>query len=293
MSTYSIKDLEKLSGIKAHTIRIWEKRYALIEPARTGTNRRLYSDSDLRRIINVAILSREGIRISVLASLSNREIDERVALLSREKVKPEGQVESLIVAMIDLDEAALDTVLSGSIGRLGFEATFETIVFPFLRRVGLLWQTGSVNPALEHFITNILRNRIISAIDAIPRSERSDTTRRVLLFLPDNELHEIGLLYYAYLLKRDGHELLYLGQMMPLDALSEVTEHWRADMVVTGTITHSTISSPDDYVMSLSELFHGRRVLVSGLLADAAERLKLNNVFPVRSGNELTGLVNS
>lgn len=286
MSAYSIKDLEKLSGIKAHTIRIWEKRYSLIEPVRTGTNRRLYSDSELRKIINVGVLTRNGIKISHVARLSDPEIDEKVAYLLTGNRLSDSHIDGLIIAMMDLDEQSLNSILLRSIMNNGFEVTLETLVFPFLRRIGLLWQTGSVNPAQEHFITNILRQKIITAIDSLS-VPLSASVKRVMLFLPDNELHELGLLYWAYLVKKRGHNMIYLGQMMPVDSLSDINNSWRPDIIITGTISRSTDSTPAEYVKELSKIFKGKLVLVSGLLAEAAEKKRYVNVVAVRSSGEL------
>ncbi|TFH33129.1 MAG: MerR family transcriptional regulator, partial [Bacteroidia bacterium] len=233
MSAYSIKDLERLSGIKAHTIRIWEKRYSLFEPSRTGTNRRLYSDEDLRKIINVGLLTRHGIKISHISRLTGTELDEKAAFLGRENSFTENHIDSLVIAMIDLNEDEVNDIIMKSVMNTGFEETFENKVFPFLRKIGILWQTGSVNPAQEHFITNILRKRIIIATDSLPRS-RGETLKRVLLFLPDSELHDLGLLYYSYLVKKNGNEMIYLGQMMPLDSLDQLNMKWKPDIIVTG-----------------------------------------------------------
>lgn len=291
MSAYSIKDLERLSGIKAHTIRIWEKRYSLFEPSRTGTNRRLYSDEDLRKIINVGLLTRHGIKISHISRLTGTELDEKAAFLGRENSFTENHIDSLVIAMIDLNEDEVNDIIMKSVMNTGFEETFENKVFPFLRKIGILWQTGSVNPAQEHFITNILRKRIIIATDSLPRS-RGETLKRVLLFLPDSELHDLGLLYYSYLVKKNGNEMIYLGQMMPLDSLDQLNMKWKPDIIVTGTVTYSAALTPEAYITELSSIFPGKMVLVSGLLADAAGDGSPDNIIPVRSPAELVGYLN-
>lgn len=287
MSHYSIRDLEKLTGVKSHTIRIWEKRYNLIDPVRSETNRRLYSDSDLRKLINVAVLTRNGIKISHIAKLGPEEIDDKVALFLRESQKKDNYIDGMVIAMVELNEEALSSVLLSAVIRNGFEETFEDIVFPFLGRVGLLWQTGSITPAQEHFVTSFLRQKIVSATDSLVIN-RPPEPKRIVLFLPGNELHEMGLLYFNYLIRKNGHITLYLGQMTPLDALTEVDEVWNPGYLLTGTLSGFTDESADSYVKTLSEMFPEKRILVAGLLAGEPTETGKINVFPVKNGADLT-----
>jgi len=152
---YTIKDLEKLSGIRAHTIRIWEKRYGILSPGRTNTNRRRYNDDDLRKLINISILNRSGFKISKIASMSFREIEDKVSFIFQDVNQTDTQIESLMIAMINLDELSFNELINRSILNRGFEDTFTGIVFPFLKRVGVLWVTGSITPAQEHFVSNL------------------------------------------------------------------------------------------------------------------------------------------
>ena len=161
MDRYTLADLEKLTGIMAGTIRIWERRYRIIKPHRTDTNRRWYDDDDLKRIINIAILNRSGLKISKIASLTGPEIAGMVASLTRESPDTETQIDSMIVAMTEFNENAINDILMRSIINTEFEVTFENIVFPFLRRVGVMWHTGSVDIGAEHFVSNIFRKRLI------------------------------------------------------------------------------------------------------------------------------------
>lgn len=286
MSHYSIRDLEKLSGIKSHTIRIWEKRYNLIKPERSQTNRRLYSDSDLRKLINVAVLTRNGIKISHIAKLSLEEIDDKVAVLLRENQKKDNYIDGMVMAMVELNEDVFSSVLLRAVIRNGFEETFENIVFPFLARVGLLWQTGAINPAQEHFVTSFLRQKIISATDSLVVN-RSPVQKRVALFLPGNELHEMGLLYYNYLIRKNGHTTIYLGQMLPLEALTEVDTVWDPGFLLTGTLSGFTDEPAFQYVKILSEMFPEKIILVAGLLAGEAAETGKKNIFPVHNTADL------
>ncbi|MDX5478997.1 MAG: MerR family transcriptional regulator, partial [Cyclobacteriaceae bacterium] len=165
MSTYSIKDLEQLSGIKAHTLRIWEQRYSLLSPKRTDTNIRYYDDEDLKLILNVALLNDNGIKISKIASMSSEEMREQVVKMTEKSLTHDDQIHALTICMIEMDEERFDKVLSTNILKIGFEQTMMNIIYPFMSKIGVLWQTGAINPAQEHFISNLVRQKLIVAID--------------------------------------------------------------------------------------------------------------------------------
>jgi MerR family transcriptional regulator, light-induced transcriptional regulator len=264
MGTYSIKDLEKISGIKAHTIRMWERRFQLIEPQRTDTNIRLYSDCDLKRLLNISILNHHGIKISHIAGLSDSEIKSRVLDLSLDGRSSNVQVESLIVAMLELDEIKFTNTLSASIIKFGFENTVENILFVFLNRVGVLWQAGTINPAQEHFMTNLIRQKLFVAIDNEMQSA-SVSGPRITLFLPENDLHEIGLLFFNLIARKEGLEVVYLGAAVPIEDLLQVNKVRPADIFM--TLFVSSISKADMEVMLLKyrEMFPEVPFLVSGL----------------------------
>ncbi len=286
MENYTIKDLENLSGIKAHTIRVWERRYAILQQHRTATNRRRYGDEELRRIINISILHRIGFKISLIAKLSDSEIKEKVSSLSKEISQSGIPLNSLTVAMIDHNETAVNELLIRFIINRGIEAAFTDIVFPFLNRIGLKWQTGSADIGSEHFITNIFRQKIISSIDNLS-SPLKPGNKRIILFLPENELHELGLLFYCFILKKMGHETLYLGQSNPLFSVVKINNQWKADLIVTGLMSGLPNIQPDEYVNQLCKSFPDQKVLVSGILAEIADKMKHPNIFPIRSVDDL------
>jgi DNA-binding transcriptional MerR regulator len=286
MDRYTLSDIEKLTGIMAGTIRIWERRYRIVKPHRTDTNRRWYDDDDLKRILNISILYRKGIKISKIAALSGRDIEEKVALLTKESTDSDTLIDSLIMAMTELNEDAVNDILMRSIINTGFEETFTSVVFPFLRRVGVMWHTGSIDIGAEHFVTNIFRKRLITAIDSVIPTANPHKMN-VVLYLPENELHEMGLLFYTYIIRRAGHDVLYLGQSTPLNALKDVSERWHADMLVTGALTMLPFTSPEDYLKQLSSAFREQKILVSGVLAYAASVLNLNNIFAIGSVSDL------
>ena len=286
MRHYTLYELEKLTGILAATIRVWERRYNIINPKRTDTNRRWYDDDDLRRLINISIVYHSGIKISKIAKYSGSELEEKAEFLTRDSFISDTPIKSLIVAMLSFNANAVNEILLRSIINIGFEETFSSVVFPFLRRVGIMWHTGSVNTGAEHFITNIFRGRLISAIDSLPPAN-DPGKKRVIMFLPDNELHEMGLLFYSYLIRKLGNEVLYLGQATPFFALTEASKKWHPDILVAGTLSYLSISEPEEYLNNLGSTFKSQKILVSGSLADQPVIEKYNNIYPIRSVSDL------
>lgn len=290
MENYSIKDLEKLSGIKAHTIRVWERRYLILDQHRTVTNRRRYGDSELRRIINISVLHRAGFKISEIVKLTNSEIEGKVLFLSNDPFNPDTQIGAMIVAMLSHNEKAVNELLIKLIMNRGIEDTFENILFPFLRRIGIMWQTGSADIGSEHFITNIFRQKLIASIDILP-SILKKGHKRVILFLPENEFHEIGLLYFNYLIRKSGHETLYLGQSIPLLSVVEINKKWNADLILTGLMSGLANNKSTDLISQLGESFPNQKILVAGDLSDKFNELKYPNIYNVRSTDDLNLLL--
>ena len=286
MTHYTLHELEKLTGILAATIRVWERRYNIIKPKRTGTNRRWYDDDDLRRLINISIIYHSGIKISKIAKYSESELIENVESLTKDSVISDTHIKSLIVATLSFNGNSVNEILLRAVINIGFEETFSSVVFPFLRRIGIMWHTGSANTGAEHFVTNILRGKLIAAIDSLPPA--NDTKRkRVIMFLPDNELHEMGLLFYSYLIRKWGHEVLYLGQATPFFALTEVGGKWHSDILVTGVLSELSVFEPEEYLNNLSTMFKSQKILVSGSLADKPVIEKYKNIYSIRSVSDL------
>lgn len=280
MELYSIKDLDKLSGIKAHTIRVWERRFKIVSPQRTGTNRRRYDDNDLRRIINISILRRNGFRISDIARFPAGEIEAKVSFLSKEVFNHDTLIDALVIAMVGHDEKAVNDLLIRSMMNRGLEETMAEIVFPFLKRIGLMWQTGSADVGSEHFISNIFRQKLISSIDSLTPVLKQKRMK-IILFLPENELHEIGLLFFHYVIKKTGHESIYLGQSTPLFSVVSLNNKWEADMIITGLMSGFPDFKSDDYLGMLVKSFPKQKILVAGELAKSATKLKDKHVFPL------------
>ncbi len=290
MIKYSIKDLEKLTGIKAHTIRIWEKRYNIVSPLRTTTNIRFYSDGDLKRLLNVSILNRNGFKISNIVRLSRDEINQSVMEASARFVNWESQIENLIIAMIDLDENKFEKSISNSIMKLGFDETVSGIIYPFLEKVGLLWQIGTINPAHEHFITNLIRQKLIIAIDAENKSLRPNS-KTFILFLPEGELHELSLLFYSFLIKKRGHRVIYLGQNLPVEDLQHVNLIVHPDFLVTVVTAAITRQELVNYIQNLADHFPDQTILLGGNQIMELPDPKIKNVFTMKRKSDLDNIL--
>jgi DNA-binding transcriptional MerR regulator len=261
-SLYSIKDLETLSGVKAHTIRIWEKRYNLLKPQRTKTNIRYYCDEDLRKILNVATLVNHGFRISKVADLCNERIREEILNLDEVSKNGSDFIERLIVSTVNFDQASIHTALNNAIENFGFEKTFANVIFPFFEKIGYYWQVGSIFPAQEHYISNLIRQKLISEMDRLSAQTTRDET--ILFFLHENERHELSLLFYSLLALKTGFKVIYLGQNVPLDDLRSLQLKKKSDLIFTVFLNSLEKEELQDYFKQLSTIFSGKRVFVAG-----------------------------
>lgn len=273
MGHFSISDLEQLSGIKAHTIRIWEQRYGILRPVRTATNIRTYCDDDLRRLLNVATLCGRGYRISKVAQLTEQEIEKAVIACNDDSNNYCQQVHALMAAMLAMDEVQLNYLFNCSIRRLGFEQAVLHVVYPFMQRIGVMWQAGSVNPAHEHLVTHLLRQKIMAATDALPAVRAADV-RRWVLFLPEGEMHELALLFMNFALRSRGHHVLYLGQNLPIAGLAEVCQVYQPHSVCTVLTAVPDRDELQGFVEELRHVCGSAMVLLYGPVAQS-ETLQL------------------
>jgi DNA-binding transcriptional MerR regulator len=260
---YTIKDLENLSNIKAHTLRIWEQRYGMLIPQRTDTNIRYYTDAELRYILNVSLLNQNGLKISKIATLSQDEIEREVTRITNAKSDHESQISALVIAMIDLDEFAFIKIFNDATVRLGFENTIIQIIFPFLEKIGNLWVCGSIRPVHEHFISNLIRQKLIVNIHAHPKQLKPNA-KRFILFTPENELHEIALLFMYYILKSRHHDVIYLGLNIPMYDLASVFNNEQPEYLVTNITLIPKGGTVKNYVESLAKHFKHSKIIVSG-----------------------------
>lgn len=267
---YSIRDVENLTGIKAHTLRIWEQRYHFIIPHRTDTNIRLYDANQVKHLLNVSVLLKKGYRVSYISTLSEEQIAQevlKVAHGSSESVPYfEAQVAEFLKAMLDLNEQRFEEVFASCLLRLGFEKVMLYVIVPLMERVGALWALGEVNVAQEHFISNLVRRKIIVAIDNI-KIKPAPNAATYLLFLPEGEWHELGLLLAKYIIKSRGARTLYLGQSLPYPDLKIIIDQNKPDFLLTFLTTTLHQDNVSNYLSRLKTEYPHLKIVLSGRAA--------------------------
>lgn len=232
MAQYTIRQMELLSGIRASTIRMWEKRYNIFSPQRTDTNIRRYNDNDVRFIINLSLLLKRGFRISKLASMSLEELSDLASKFVSDHRMGNINLEPMITATIQYNEQELLKHINEWSEKHGIEYTFENLVLPYLQRLGDLWQTGAITTTHEHFASNVIRNLLSHLYRTCKQPEVGKTTP-IIFFLPEGEFHEIGLLYFAYVAKNAGYKTIYLGQSTPIDDVIKCAKDLNCKMLFT------------------------------------------------------------
>ncbi len=263
MNQFSIKDIESLTGVKAHTLRTWELRYNIPQPKRTATNIRYYDDNDLKLVLNFALLNKHGFRISEITKLSEQKRNELISKYSMKSTDQSVHIQSMIAAMLALDEHGFEKVLASNILSYGLEKTITKLLFPFLKTVGQLWQAGNINPAYEHFMSNLIRQKLIVAIDG-QYVHAHDKQKKFLLFLPPGEYHEIGLLVANYMIRANNHITLYLGANLPVDEILKMGDVYQPDFIFTSFVTGATEEQVKTLVKKISKQFPAQKILVTG-----------------------------
>ena len=223
-NSFSIKNLGHLSGIKAHTIRIWEKRYNLFEPERTDTNIRLYNLENLQKLLNVTLLYNNGYKISKIASFSSQEITENVHKLTINKNADDWSIGLFKLAMINFDQRLFTKTFNDLLEQFSFSEVFKNVFVPLMNELGVLWQTNAISPSHEHFITSLVKQKIHAMCEDLQQKSTRRTDRRFVLFLPDNEIHELGLLYLQYEVLNNGFQCVFLGQSVPIESLNNLVD---------------------------------------------------------------------
>jgi DNA-binding transcriptional MerR regulator len=265
MSFYSIAQLEGLSGVKAHTIRIWEQRYGLLKPARTDTNIRLYDDEQLRKLLNTTLLINNGVKISKVASFNEKEISSEISkIIAGEKSSDffsEAIISQMISSGLEFNEINFDKAFSSAILRFGLRDTYIKIIYPLLVRTGLLWSNAGISPCQEHFLTNLIKRKLYTAIDSLPSNPSSK--QKWILFLPEEEDHEIGLLFANFILKNAGSDVIYLGQRVPYESLKKSIKDTRLTVLLFFLVRHHTPSILNRLFKNITRDFTKSSVIVS------------------------------
>ena len=262
MNAFTIKDLENLSGIKAHTIRIWEQRYHFLKPQRTSTNIRYYSNEELKAVLNIALLNKYGYKISHIDRMPQEEISSRILSLTDPRAVQERNINELVQQMVDLEIEKFEQTISSYMAGRGVERTINQVLFPFLEKIGIRWQTGHVNPAQEHLVTNVIRQKMIAAIENVSTSLHQNKT--YLLFLPEGEHHELGLLYMHYVLKSRGIRVIYLGANVPVNDAAFVAGLKQPDVAFIHLTSTAANFNFEKFLLQAATKMGSIKVVVSG-----------------------------
>lgn len=277
MNRFSIKDIENLTGIKAHTIRIWEQRYGIIRPKRTATNIRFYDAEDLKLALRISLLNSYGYKISNIHKMTNEEMSSLISKISDKDIRVQILVNDLLDATLSLDIDLFEQLLDGFVKKQGIEQTVEKLVFLFLEKIGLMWMTDRLNPAQEHLVSNIIYRKIAIAIEQLQPKSPTDYPS-ILLFLPEGEIHDLGLLYVYYLLKKFRKDPIYLGPNTPLKEAKFVYEMKNPSYLYIHLTSIVEEFDANKYLQKLSSEFPDCTILVSGSMLHSRKYSQPSNM---------------
>jgi MerR family transcriptional regulator, light-induced transcriptional regulator len=291
MNAFTIKDVENLSGIQAHTIRIWEQRYSFLKPQRTQTNIRHYNNEELKTILNVALLNRFGFRISRISKMTGEEMAQKVLEITHIEAKYQHHINKMLHYMIDMELDEFDNTLTNIIDALGIKDVMIEVIFPFLERIGMLWTAGHINPAQEHFVSNIIRQKLLSATDNLPTPLHSNT--KILLFLPEGELHEMGILFIQYLIKKQGLQNWYLGANVPVEDIVFVVQAKQPSYLYTHLTAVTQSFNLEKFIVHLHEAVPSIPIVISGSIVSGFTKELPSNVKFTKSPAEIFHFIDS
>ena len=283
-SVFSIKDLENLSGVKAHTIRIWEKRYNILEPMRTDTNIRLYDIENLQRLLNITLLHSHGYKISKISKFPPEKIPQLVRDIISEKSAKNHALNAFKVAMMDFDQSLFLNTYNNLLAEKSFSLVFNEVFIPLLNEMGLLWQIGTITPAHEHFITYLIRQKLLSNIESLQLQEPTNNEKVFVLYLPHNEIHELALIYLNFEILSKGYKTIYLGQSIPMENLKEFSAYFEKTVFVTYWSVYPETDQVDAYVQKFqNEIVSNSEseVWILGKMAKHIDKKNLNKTTSV------------
>ncbi len=289
MQRYSIKDLERLSGIKAHTLRIWEKRYAIFSPSRTDTNIRFYSNDDVRKLLNVKTLIDYGSKISKISQLTDEVINQQINQALQQQEAHAAFVNELMNAMMALDEAKFHQLFDLAVQNLGFYKTILEVIYPFLHKVGLLWTVERVIPLQEHFASHLVKQKLYAAIDGVDEP-LIPNHKSFVLFLNQFEEHDLAILFANYIIKKAGHKTIYLGAKVPTQNILDLKENFDNHDFFTYLTNPLTKEEVKTIFGTISEGYSEQKIYVAGSKANT-ENLQYKNIIPLSSLEALLKLL--
>lgn len=283
-SVFSIKDLENLSGVKAHTIRIWEKRYNILEPMRTDTNIRLYDIENLQRLLNITLLHSHGYKISKISKFPPEKIPQLVRDIISEKSAKNHALNAFKVAMMNFDQSLFLNTYNNLLAEKSFSLVFNEVFIPLLNEMGLLWQIGTITPAHEHFITYLIRQKLLSNIESLQLQEPTNNEKVFVLYLPHNEIHELALIYLNFEILSKGYKTIYLGQSIPMENLKELSAYFEKTVFVSYWSVYPETDQVDAYVQKFqNEIVSNSEseVWILGKMAKHIDKKNLNKTTSV------------
>lgn len=252
-NVFSIKDLENLSGIKAHTIRIWEKRYNVLEPMRTDTNIRLYDLASLQKLLNITLLHEYGYKISKIAAYAEEEIPALVREITSSKNAKNHAISAFKMAMMNFDQELFFNTYNWLIAEKSFKEVFHQVFIPLMNELGVLWQTDTISPAHEHFMSYLIKQKLVLNIEGLQTQPATKTHKVFVLSLPMNEIHELGLMYINYEILLKGYKAIYLGESMPIENLKDLKKHFPSIVFVSYLTVQPDRNAVDEFIDQMTE----------------------------------------
>ncbi|OEJ98821.1 MerR family transcriptional regulator [Flavivirga aquatica] len=275
---FSIKDLENLTGIKAHTIRIWEKRYNLLSPNRSNTNIRNYSLTSFQKLLNISYLNNNGLKISKIAKLKEEEIPIKVKEMASKSKIEDHAINALKMAMINFDQVLFYSTYNNLLDNKTFSEIFYSVFLPLLNEIGLLWQTNTITPAHEHFLSIHIKQKILLNIEKLQQLEPKPSSKTFVLFLPENEIHDIGLLFINYQLRSKGYHTIFLGESVPMESLSDLLEFFDEIIFISFFTVYPLEKDIPDYISKFNKLLLNKENTELILLGRKLLEVKLSNI---------------
>ena len=288
MDQFSISQLSQFSGIKPHTIRIWEKRYNALNPQRSKGNTRFYNGDQLRRLLNIVGLSSTGAKISSLCAMSDEELFTMKKEYEKEAVVNNDYqyfINQLIAAGMSYDEITFEKAFSHCLLRFGLFKTYVEIIYPLLERIGLMWSVNTIPPSQEHYISNLIRQKMFTAIDSVPPVTKAG--ENWLLFLPEDEYHELGLLFSYYFLKSKGKNATYLGANVPLASIEHILAELDIDKIMLFIVHNDWPERVESYLRDLRKMAGTRRIFVAGGGVDPQNIKGIKEIFLLSTVEDL------
>ncbi len=287
MNSFSISQLAQFSGVKAHTIRIWEQRYNALKPNRTEGNTRYYDNQQLRRLLNIVSLADLDYKVSELCMMPDKKLFKLIEELNlgNQNKTYEYFIAHLVSAGMSYDEPGFEKIFSHCMLRYGMKDTYLRVIYPMLVRIGLMWSVDTIPPAHEHFISNVLRQKLFTAIDSLPAAKPESGSW--LLFLPENEFHEIGLLFASYLIRSSSQKVIYLGSNVPFQSLKMAVENASCENLLMFFVHAGFPEDARDYINKLSNQFKGKNIFVAGGRQFTEQLGKLKKIRFLNSAEDL------